>query len=145
MTAPAETHARTAVTRSPPVPPEPPVGTWMRDKYGALSLRQGDGWGLPGFWPFGKWEAMWEARGPYVECEPWGRSSIPVMTTPSGPPPATEATLGDLLVHLKRIADALEAHSPRCGEVRSDAICALLPSHKGYHVTADGREMWLDD
>lgn len=53
-------------------PPEPPVGTWMRDKHGGLSLRYAEGWGLPGFMPFGKWEAMWASRGPYVECGPWG-------------------------------------------------------------------------
>jgi hypothetical protein len=58
--------------RFTPVPPEPPVGTWMRDKFGGVTQRQTDGWGQPGMMPFGKWEAMWEARGPYVECEPWG-------------------------------------------------------------------------
>jgi hypothetical protein len=53
--------------------PEPPVGTWMRDRFGGSTQRQAEGWGQPGMMPFGKWEAMWEARGPYVECGPWGR------------------------------------------------------------------------
>lgn len=53
-------------------PPEPPVGTWVRDRHGGLSMRQEGGWGEPGIMPFGKWEAMWEARGPYVVCGPWG-------------------------------------------------------------------------
>ena len=57
-------------------PEEPPVGTWMRDRHGALTYRQPDGWGLPGFYPGGKWEAMWHARGPYVECGPWGRPLV---------------------------------------------------------------------
>jgi hypothetical protein len=67
------------MTSPGPVPPEPPVGTWMKDKYGGVTRRQhgnsalGGGWGLPGMMPFGKWEAMWEARGPYVECGEWGR------------------------------------------------------------------------
>lgn len=54
------------------VPPEPPVGTWVRDRHGGLSMRQQDGWGEPGIMPFGKWEAMWQARGPYEVCGPWG-------------------------------------------------------------------------
>jgi hypothetical protein len=55
-------------------PPEPPVGTWVIDRYGAVSKHQeGGGWGEPGFMSFGQWLAMWEARGPLVECEPWGR------------------------------------------------------------------------
>lgn len=52
---------------------EPPVGSWVRDKYGATSYRQKDGWGQPGMMPYGKWEAMWDARGPYEICKPWGR------------------------------------------------------------------------
>jgi hypothetical protein len=58
-----------------PVPPEPPVGTWVRDRFGGTSFhQQGGGWGDPGTMPFGKWEAMWLARGPLVECGPWGRA-----------------------------------------------------------------------
>lgn len=54
---------------------EPPVGTWVRDKFGATSCRQsGGGWGQPGIVPLGRWEAMWEARGPYELCGPWGRA-----------------------------------------------------------------------
>lgn len=55
------------------IPPEPPVGTWVKDKHGGTSLRYAEGWGQPGTMPFGRWEAMWEARGPLVECGPWGR------------------------------------------------------------------------
>lgn len=57
------------------VPPEPPVGTWVKDRHGGVSQRgQGGGWGMPGFYYLGKWECMWEARGPLVECGPWGAS-----------------------------------------------------------------------
>ena len=51
---------------------EPPVRTWVRDRYGATTMRQLEGWGQPGVMPFGKWEAMWDARGPYTECGRWG-------------------------------------------------------------------------
>jgi hypothetical protein len=54
------------------VPPEPPVGTWVKDRHGTVSQRYEDGWGEPGFYHFGKWEAMWVGRGPLVECAPWG-------------------------------------------------------------------------
>lgn len=54
------------------VPPEPPVGTWVKDRHGGTSLRYAAGWGEPGIMPFGRWEAMWLARGPLVECGPWG-------------------------------------------------------------------------
>lgn len=58
-------------------PPEPPVGTWVKDRFGASHMRRidalgNDGWGEPGFYSFGKWQAMWEGRGPLVECGPWG-------------------------------------------------------------------------
>jgi hypothetical protein len=57
---------------------EPPVGAWVKDRHGEVHQRRidpdgRDGWGLPGFYSFGKWEAMWEARGPLVECGPWGQ------------------------------------------------------------------------
>lgn len=55
-----------------PCPPEPPVGTWMKDRFGGVTQRQRDGWGAPGVMPFGKWTSMWDARGPYTECGPWG-------------------------------------------------------------------------
>jgi hypothetical protein len=57
-----------------PVPPEPPVGTWMRDRFGGITYHQPAGWGEAGVLPLGQWDAMWAARGPYVECEPWGRA-----------------------------------------------------------------------
>lgn len=59
--------------------------------------------------------------------------------------PAAEVTLADLLIQLRRIADALEAKVDRCGELRGESVCSLLPGHRGFHVTADGRDMWLDD
>lgn len=60
--------------------------------------------------------------------------------------PVPEATMGDLLVQMRRIADALEAKVDRCGEKRGETVfCGLLPGHVGYHHTLDGRDMWLDD
>lgn len=58
-------------------PSEPPIGTWVKDKYGAASVRCADGWAPApsGFFACGRWEAMWEARGPLVECEPWGKQT----------------------------------------------------------------------
>lgn len=60
-------------------PPEPAVGTWVKDKYGAVAVRiidsdRRDGWAPApsGFYATGKWDAMWTARGPLVPCEPWG-------------------------------------------------------------------------
>lgn len=71
-------------------PPEPPVGTWVRDRFGGLSYHQTSaGWGEPGIMPFGRWAAMWEARGPLVECGPWGAdlaSEPPAQTTPTTSP-----------------------------------------------------------
>lgn len=52
---------------------EPPVGTWVRDRFGAATMRQPEGWGQPGVMPFGRWHAMWDARGPYTVCNPWGQ------------------------------------------------------------------------
>lgn len=53
------------------------MGTWVKDRYGAVHQRRTydgtTGWGEPGTMPFGKWESMWNARGPLVECGPWGR------------------------------------------------------------------------
>ncbi len=51
---------------------EPPVGSWVRDRFGGTSFRQPDGWGEPGVMPFGRWVGMWDARGPYTLCGPWG-------------------------------------------------------------------------
>lgn len=56
---------------------EPPLGTWVKDRHGAAHQRRidadgRDGWGQPGFYSTGRWEAMWEARGPLVICGPWG-------------------------------------------------------------------------
>lgn len=64
-----------------PIPTEPKLGTWVRDKYGAISVRiidsdKRDGWAPAptGFYAGGQWEAMWHARGPLVECNEWGRN-----------------------------------------------------------------------
>ena len=51
---------------------EPPVGTWAKDKFGGSVRRYPDGWSTPGFAPTGVWVEMWDARGPYVKCGPWG-------------------------------------------------------------------------
>jgi hypothetical protein len=62
--------------RSQAAPPEPPIGTWVKDRHGAVSLRHtvGDvtGWAPRGAMPYARWEAMWEARGPLTVCGPWG-------------------------------------------------------------------------
>lgn len=63
-------HSGTYVPERPP--PEPREGTWVIDRFGSVSVRRGEGWGEPGMMPFGKWEAMWEARGPLLECGEWG-------------------------------------------------------------------------
>lgn len=53
----------------------------------------------------------------------------------------------DAMTELRRIADALESVTGKrtCDGVRDRAVCALLPDHVGYHVTADGRVHWLDE
>lgn len=60
-------------------PTEPPIGTWVKDRHGAVAVRtidsEGrDGWAPApsGFYAFGRWTSMWDARGPLVECGPWG-------------------------------------------------------------------------
>jgi hypothetical protein len=59
------------------IPPEPPFGTWVRDRHGGTHKHFTHdglaGWGVPGCLPLGVWERMWEARGPLVVCGPWGR------------------------------------------------------------------------
>ncbi|HVQ18918.1 MAG TPA: hypothetical protein VMT27_07770 [Actinomycetes bacterium] len=54
-------------------PPEPPIGTWVKDRHGGTSHRGENGsWGSPGMYYLANWERMWQARGPLVECGPWG-------------------------------------------------------------------------
>ncbi len=54
---------------------EPPIGTWVKDRHGGTTMRHENGrWAPPGSEPFAIWEAMWDARGPLVECGPWGRA-----------------------------------------------------------------------
>ena len=72
-------HCQTCTCDSAPVPPEPPVGTWVRDRHGATAVRVvdstgHDGWAPApfGFYACAKWDAMWRGRGPLVECGPWG-------------------------------------------------------------------------
>lgn len=62
-----------------PVPPEPPEGTWVRDRHGGISQRIGDGWAAPGCLPTGVWEPFWRARGPLIICGPYG-AELPPMT-----------------------------------------------------------------
>jgi hypothetical protein len=65
------------------VPPEPPSGTWVRDRYGAAFHRGDSGnWGMPGFLYLADWVSMWDARGPLVECPPWGVDPEPEQTNP---------------------------------------------------------------
>jgi hypothetical protein len=69
---------RCLASDEPPVPPEPPRGTWVKDRHGGTHQRRvdddgRDGWGSgPGFYSFGLWSAMWRARGPLVVCGPYG-------------------------------------------------------------------------
>lgn len=58
-----------------PVPPEPPIGTWVKDRHGSTSVRIADGWAPSeyGFFGTGLWSAMWRSRGPLIECGPHGR------------------------------------------------------------------------
>lgn len=59
------------------VPPEPPVGTWVKDRHGASHYRRDDGWAHApiGWAPYGRWEAMWRARGPLLACGPYGEDN----------------------------------------------------------------------
>lgn len=61
-----------------PCPPEPPVGTWVKDKHGTTHVRTGDRWAPAptGFFALGVWSAIWEASGPLVICAPWGREEV---------------------------------------------------------------------
>lgn len=55
------------------VPPEPPIGTWVKDRFGATIMRHPDGgWAPPGCMPLAVWDKMWNARGPLVICGPYG-------------------------------------------------------------------------
>lgn len=46
-------------------PPEPPVGTTVRDRFGGTATHQvPGGWAPYGCVPLAKWTAMWAARGP---------------------------------------------------------------------------------
>jgi hypothetical protein len=60
------------------VPPEPPLGSWVRDRHGAVVTRHidqdgNDGWSPgPGFLALAKWRSMWRARGPLTPCGPYG-------------------------------------------------------------------------
>jgi hypothetical protein len=62
-----------------PAPAEPAIGTWVKDRHGVASVRRvdsdgNDGWSPgPSFYSAAKWEPMWGARGPLVECGPYGR------------------------------------------------------------------------
>lgn len=54
-------------------PAEPPVGTWVKDRFGSVHVRREAGWApSPQGYPGARWEPMWEARGPLTECTPWG-------------------------------------------------------------------------
>jgi hypothetical protein len=71
---------------------EPAIGTWVKDKHGAAHIRIEGGWAPAphGFYPGGQWQAMWDARGPLVECGPYGfddpeLASMVVDCRPAGP------------------------------------------------------------
>jgi hypothetical protein len=71
---------RCGYERPAPCPPEPPIGTWVKDRHGASFMRINDrGWGAgPNGYPGAQWSSMWEARGPLVECGPWGAEPMAV-------------------------------------------------------------------
>lgn len=77
-------HCQTCSCDKPEfVPPEPPIGSWVKDKYGIAHYHQSDeGWGDPGFYATGRWAAMWAARGPMTPCGPGGRD-LPSADRPS--------------------------------------------------------------
>lgn len=57
------------------IPSEPPIGTWVRGRDGAASIRTSDGWAaaLSGCRvDDGAWEEIWRDRGPLIECGPYG-------------------------------------------------------------------------
>jgi hypothetical protein len=52
------------------VPPQPPIGTTVRDKTGALITRAKDGhWGESGMVPLASWEPLYRKWGPLVIVE----------------------------------------------------------------------------
>ena len=57
-----------------PAPVEPAIGTWVKDRNGVASVRNSDGWAPAptGFYGTGKWEEMWAAHGPLIECASYG-------------------------------------------------------------------------
>lgn len=60
---------------------QPLIGSWVKDRFGAAHYRCDNGnWAAAptGFYAFGKWESMWKARGPLVECGPYGRELEPI-------------------------------------------------------------------
>lgn len=58
------------------VPPEPPIGTYVRDRFGGVTKRHRNGlWAPPGCAPTARWDAMWAARGPLELC---GRDGQPI-------------------------------------------------------------------
>lgn len=67
-------HCQTCSCDDPSfVPPEPPVGSWVKDRFGATHKRMTlEGWGTPGFYASGRWAAMWAARGPLTPCDSRG-------------------------------------------------------------------------
>lgn len=57
-----------------------------------------------------------------------------------------EITLADVVLELRRIADAVAPPSPKiCAEQRGDVECVLAELHVGHHVSPDGRLRWLDE
>jgi hypothetical protein len=94
------------------VPPEPPVGTWVKDRHGGTSYHQTPGgWGQPGIMPFGRWEAMWLARGPLEVCGPWGADLLEETCPWCGGEPGQPPRMRDMgvmcansLYHPKEVA-----------------------------------------
>jgi hypothetical protein len=57
----------------------------------------------------------------------------------------------DTVTQLRQLADSLEKSDGArvlvpCGQLkRDDIVCVLEAGHVGHHVSANGREHWLDD
>jgi hypothetical protein len=68
---------------APTPPPEPSLGTWMRDQHGEVlaphRCRRERRLGDAGLLLRRVWDAHWAAHGPLIECGPWGapRARLP--------------------------------------------------------------------
>ena len=106
---------------------EPPVGTWVKDRHGASHRRGASGgWGEPGFMDTGRWLDMWDARGPMVECGPWGRE----LPSPEEIQDALREKLREHIAHTE--SDGLQVRDFMEAESIDDLVTELI--EKGWHL-----------